>query len=85
MRNPIFLVLNHEYRAGPGSIPPQVAKPDPLDRIQVMRGRVDRSRLVEIGATGIKVAYGQVAVAALRRKGSEQRFPIQDIRLTACY
>src|SRR5436190_23306843 len=74
-------------RAEPGvfasvwiAVPPQIAKPDLLDRIHVMRCRVDGPCLVEICATGIKVADSQCTVSARRREGSDQRFPIRDFR-----
>src|SRR5215471_7739066 len=81
MRNPFV------PRAEPGvfapvwiAVPPQIAKPDLLYRIHIMRCRVDRPRLVEICATSIKVADGQCSVSARRREGSDQRFPIRDFR-----
>ena len=56
-------------RAEPGvfapvwiAVSPQIAKSDLLDRIHIMRCRVDRPRLVEICATSIKVADGQCTV-----------------------
>src|SRR6516164_4378232 len=74
-------------RAEPGvfasvwiAVPPQIAKPDLLDRIHIMRGRVDRPRLVEICTTSIKVADGQCTISAGRREGRDQRFPIRDFR-----
>src|SRR5204863_249462 len=46
--------------------PPHIAEPDRLDRIQVMRRRVDRSRLVDIGAAGIEIGdRGKPRSAAL--------------------
>src|SRR5215469_2765741 len=62
------------------AVTPQVVKPDLLDRIHIMRCRVDRPRLVEICATSIKVADGQCTVSAQRREASDQRFPIRDFR-----
>src|SRR5215813_13277795 len=62
------------------AVTPQVAKPDLLNRIHIMRCRVDRPRLVEICTTGIEVADGQCAVSTLRREASDQRFPIRDFR-----
>ena len=56
---------------------PQVAKPDLLDRVHVMRRRVDPPYLVEISATGIEVADDQRTVTAPREKGGDQRFPIR--------
>src|SRR5215831_10420832 len=62
------------------AVPPQVAKPDLLDRIHITCGRVDRPRLVEICTTGIEVADGQCAVSAPRGEAGDQRFPIRDFR-----
>src|SRR5215813_1523424 len=58
-------------RAEPGvfasvwiAVPPQIAKPYLLDRIHIMRCRVDCPRLVEICPTSNKVTDGQCAVSA---------------------
>src|SRR5215470_6448885 len=62
------------------ALTPQVAKPNSLDRIHIMRCPIDRSRLVEICATSIKVADGQCTVSALRRERGDKRLPIRDFR-----
>jgi len=61
------------------TVPPQIAKPDLLDRIHVMCCRVDCSRLVDIGATSIKIADSQCSAGALRGEGRNQRVPIRDL------
>src|ERR1700756_3680878 len=83
-------MVNAKYiipRAKPGifaslwiAVPPQIMKPDLLECIHVMCCRVDRPRLVDIGATSIKVANGQCTARALQGEGGDQRFPIRDLR-----
>src|SRR5258708_24302113 len=62
------------------AVTPQVAKPNLLDRIHIMRCSIDRPRLVEISATSIKVADGQRSGSALRGECSDQGFPVRDLR-----
>src|SRR5215469_13603251 len=62
------------------AVTPQVVKPDPLDRIHIVRCRVDRPRLVEICSTSIKVANGQCWGCAVRGECSDQGFPVRDLR-----
>ena len=67
-------------RAEPGvfalvwiAVPPQVAKPDLLDRIHIMCGRV-------VGTALIEVADGQRTFSARRGERGDQRVPIEDFR-----
>src|SRR6516162_6418484 len=62
------------------AVTPKVVKPDLLDHIHIMRCRVDRPCLVEIGATGIEVADGQRSGCAPRGECSDQSFPVRDLR-----
>ena len=48
------------------AVPPQIAKPDLLDRIHVMRCRVDCPRLIHICATSIKVTDGLLGLCKER-------------------
>jgi hypothetical protein len=64
------------------AVPPQIAKPDLLDRIHVMRCRVDRSRLIDICATRSTSAreIGFATDSLLEGDGFELPVPLTEAR-----